>query len=74
MKLKAGQVAKCYWNLGLSYEYAGDYEKAEAMVNKAYSLSNEREMLAEIDNIHRLQADAKKLAEQNAAPEASLAK
>jgi len=31
-------------------------------------------MLAEIDNIHRLQADAKKLAEQNAAPEASLAK
>jgi len=74
VKLKAGQVGKCYWNLGLSYEYAGDYDKAEAMVNKAYSLSNEREMLAEIDNIHRLQADAKKLAEQNAAPEVSLAK
>jgi tetratricopeptide (TPR) repeat protein len=28
VKLKAGQVAKCYWNLGLAYEYAGDYEKA----------------------------------------------
>jgi tetratricopeptide (TPR) repeat protein len=64
LKLKAGQIAKCYWNLGLSYEYAGDYDKAEAMINKAYSLSNDRDMLGEIDNIHRLQADAKKLAEQ----------
>ena len=41
------------------------------MVNKAYSLSNEKDMLGEIDNIHRLQADAKKLAEQTAAPEAT---
>jgi len=74
VKVKAGQIAKCYWNLGLSYEYAGDYEKAEAMVNKAYSLSNDREMLAEIDNIHRLQDDAKKLAEQTLAGEAMGAK
>jgi hypothetical protein len=69
VKLKAAQVAKCYWNLGLAYEYAGDYDKGEAMVNKAYSLSNDKDMLGEIDNIHRLQADAKKLAEQTAAPE-----
>jgi hypothetical protein len=74
VKLKAGQVSKCYWNLGLSYEYAGDYDKAEAMVNKAYALSNQKEMLAEIDNIHRLQADSRKLAEQTAAPEAIGAK
>ena len=74
VKLKAGQVAKCYWNLGLSYEYAGDYDKAEAMVNKAYSLSNDKDMLAEIDNIHRLQADARKLLEQTASPEVSSAK
>jgi tetratricopeptide (TPR) repeat protein len=71
VKLKAGQIAKCYWNLGLAYEYAGDYDKAEAMVNKAYSLSNEKDMLGEIDNIHRLQTDAKKLAEQTAASEAT---
>jgi curli biogenesis system outer membrane secretion channel CsgG len=70
VKLKAGQIAKCYWNLGLSYEYAGDYDKAEAMVNKAYTLSNDKDMLFEIDNIHRLQADSRKLAEQTAAPEA----
>ena len=71
VKLKSGQIAKCYWNLGLAYEYAGDYDKAEAMVNKAYALSNDKDMLGEIDNIHRLQADARKLAEQTAAPEAT---
>ena len=64
VKLKAGQIAKAYWNLGLSYEYAGDYDKAEQMINKAYGMSNDKDMLGEIDNIHRLQADAKKLAEQ----------
>ena len=74
VKLKAAQVAKCYWNLGLAYEYAGDYDKGEGMVNKAYSLSNDRDMLAEIDNIHRLQADARKLAEQTPPPEAIGAK
>jgi curli biogenesis system outer membrane secretion channel CsgG len=74
VKLKAPQIAKCYWNLGLAYEYAGDYEKAEAMINKAYTLSNDRDMLGEIDNIHRLQGDARRLAEQTAAPEATGAK
>jgi tetratricopeptide (TPR) repeat protein len=75
LKLKSGQIAKCYWNLGLSYEYAGDYDKAETMVNKAYALSNQKDMLAEIDSIHRLQADAKRLAEQTTpAPEAIGAK
>ncbi len=64
VKLKSGQVAKCYWNLGLAYEYAGDYDKANDMINKAYTLSNDRDMLGEVDNIKRLQADAKRLAEQ----------
>ena len=66
VKLKAGQIAKAYWNLGLSYEYAGDYDRAEAMINKAYGMSNDKDMLNELDNIKRLQADAKKLAEQTA--------
>jgi hypothetical protein len=44
------------------------------MVNKAYSLSNDKDMLGEIDNIHRLQADAKRLQEQTAAPEIAGAK
>jgi curli biogenesis system outer membrane secretion channel CsgG len=65
VKLKANQIAKCYWNLGLSYEYAGDYDKADQMINKAYSLSNDKDMLNELDNIKRLQADAARLAEQS---------
>jgi tetratricopeptide (TPR) repeat protein len=67
VKLKAAQIAKAYWNLGLSYEYAGDYDKANLMINKAYGMSNDKDMLGELDNIKRLQADAAKLAEQTAA-------
>lgn len=66
LKLKSGQIAKTYWNLGLSYEYAGDYDKAEAMINIAYQKSNEKEMLGELDNIKRLKDDAARLAEQTA--------
>ena len=67
VKLKAAQIAKCYWNLGLSYEYAGDYDKANDMINKAYTMSTDKDMLNELDNIKRLQADAAKLAEQSSA-------
>jgi tetratricopeptide (TPR) repeat protein len=67
LKLKSNQIAKAYWNLGLAYEYAGDYDKANAMINIAYQKSNDRDMLGELDNIRRLQADAKKLAEQTGA-------
>ena len=67
LKLKSGQIAKTYWNLGLSYEYAGDYQRAVDMINKAFTMSNDREMLRELDNIHQLEADAKRLAEQTSA-------
>jgi tetratricopeptide (TPR) repeat protein len=66
VKFKASQVAKCYWNLGLSYEYAGDYDKANDMIDKAYKLSNDTVMLNELDSVKRLQADAKRLADQMA--------
>jgi curli biogenesis system outer membrane secretion channel CsgG len=64
--LKAPQVAKCYWNLGLSYEYAGDYGKAVDMINRAYTSSNDASMLNELDNVKRMQEDEKKLAAQTA--------
>jgi tetratricopeptide (TPR) repeat protein len=67
VKLKAGQIGKAYWNLGLSYEYAGEYDKANDMINKAYKLSNDTNMLNELDNVKRLQADAKRLADQTSA-------
>ena len=69
LKLKSAQIAKAYWNLGLAYEYAGDYEKARAMIDIAFQKSNEKEMLGELDNIKRLEDDAKKLAEQTGGAE-----
>jgi tetratricopeptide (TPR) repeat protein len=57
--LKTGLVSKCYWNLGLSYEYAGDYDKASDILGKAYKLSNDSAMLSELDNVKRLQSDFK---------------
>jgi curli biogenesis system outer membrane secretion channel CsgG len=71
LKLKGPQIAKCYWNLGLSYEYAGDYDKAADLINKAYTASNDANMLNELDNVKRMQADARKLAAQTAAEVAS---
>ncbi|HWE24920.1 MAG TPA: CsgG/HfaB family protein [Myxococcales bacterium] len=65
--IKTGQLAKAYWNLGLSYEYAGDYDNATNTVQKAYELSNDRDMLRELDNIRRLQDEAKRVSEQTAA-------
>jgi tetratricopeptide (TPR) repeat protein len=70
-KIKSDQLGKAYWNLGLAYEYSGDYDKATAIVQKAYDLSNDRSMLAELDNIRRLQLDSQKVAEQTQAPEAA---
>jgi curli biogenesis system outer membrane secretion channel CsgG len=74
LKLKSDQIAKAYYNLGLSYEYAGDYDKATAMINIAYQKSNDKDMLGELDSIKRLQADAKRLAEQLGGAEAAGAK
>ncbi len=67
-KIKSETLAKAFFNLGLSYEYAGDYDKAQKMVEKAQQLSGNNDYLREIDNIRQLQADQKKLAEQTAPP------
>jgi tetratricopeptide (TPR) repeat protein len=68
-KVKSDQLAKAYWNLGLAYEYSGDYDKATTTVQKAYDLSTDRSMLAELDNIKRLQLESRRVAEQTQAPE-----
>ena len=68
MKIKSETLAKAHFDLGLSYEYAGDYDKAQKMVEKAQQLSGNNEYLNEITNIRQLQADQKKLAEQTAQP------
>jgi hypothetical protein len=40
------------------------------MVQKAYDLGQEKDYLGELDGIRRLQADAKRVAEQAPPPEA----
>jgi Curli production assembly/transport component CsgG/Tetratricopeptide repeat len=63
-KIKSETLAKAYFDLGLSFEYAGDYDKAEKTVEKAFQLSNNGDYLNEVSNIKQLQADQKRLAEQ----------
>jgi curli biogenesis system outer membrane secretion channel CsgG len=67
-KIKTEQLAKAYWNLGLAYEYAGEYDSATTTVQRAYELSNDKDMLRELDNIKRLQDEAKRVSEQTAPP------
>jgi tetratricopeptide (TPR) repeat protein len=62
--IESKTLAKAYWNLGLSYEYAGDYDKAMPMIEKASTLSNDPDYLREIDHVRQMQSDAKKLQEQ----------
>lgn len=62
--IESKTLAKGYWNLGLSYEYAGDYDKAMPMIEKASTLSNDPDYLREIDHVRMMQSDAKKLLEQ----------
>jgi tetratricopeptide (TPR) repeat protein len=63
-KISTKSVGKAYWNLALSYEYNGEYDKALKMVDEAFKRTNEAGMLAEQDNIKRLQEEARKLQEQ----------
>jgi tetratricopeptide (TPR) repeat protein len=73
-KVKSDRLANAYWNLGLAYEYAGDYDKATATLQKAYDLSSDKSMLPELDNVKRLQAESRRVAEQAPVPEAALAR
>src|SRR6267143_375784 len=60
---------------GIGWAERGDWKKAQATfsqaiaaVQKAYELSNDKDMLRELDNIKRLQDEAKRVSEQTAAP------
>jgi tetratricopeptide (TPR) repeat protein len=69
-KISTKLVGKAYWDLGLAYEYSGDYVKATDLVQKAYERTQDQEMLGELDNIKRLEAEARKVAEQSGQPAA----
>jgi hypothetical protein len=69
-KIGASTLSKVYLDAALSYEYSGEHDKALGLLDHAYQLSGgSRRILEEMDNVKRLQADAKRLAEQRATTE-----
>ena len=69
-RIGAALLSKVYYDAALSYEYGGDPDKALPLLDKAYKLSANGRILDEMDTVKRLQADARRLAEQNATPQA----
>ena len=68
------RLAKAYWNLGLAYEYAGDYDNATQTVRKAYELSQDKAVLRELDGIESLRQDSRRAAAGRATPEVASGK
>lgn len=62
--LAADVVAKGHWNLGLSYQYTFQFEKAREEVKRAFDMTGNKDFLRELDNIKRLEAEQAKLQEQ----------
>lgn len=57
-------AAQAHWNLGLAYEYTGQFEDAEVCIKKAFAISTDADYLKELQNIEKLKSDHKKLREQ----------
>jgi tetratricopeptide (TPR) repeat protein len=68
------KLAKAYWDLGLAYEYAGDYDKATQTVRKAYELTQDKAMLRELDGIDSLRQVPRRASAERAAPEVASGK
>jgi tetratricopeptide (TPR) repeat protein len=68
------KLARAYWDLGLSYEYAGDYEKATQTLRKAHDLSQDKSMLRELEGIQRLREESRRVAAGGAVPEVASGK
>jgi len=63
--VKASSIAKAYWDLGLSYEYSFECDKAIDALKKAFALDPKDEYSKEINNAKNMKAEREKLAEQN---------
>ena len=57
-------AALAHWNLGLAYEYTGQFDEAETSIKKAFAISTDADYLQELQNIEKLKSDHKKLGEQ----------
>jgi len=68
------KLAEAYWDLGLSYEYAGDYDKASQTLRKAYDLTKDKKMLQELDAIQQLREESRRVAASGGVPEVASGK
>jgi len=68
------KLATAYWDLGLSYEYAGDYDKATQTLRTAYDRTQDKAMLRELDRIQQMRDDSHRVAASRAAPEVASGK
>lgn len=62
--IKPKSIAKAYFNLGLTYQYTDEFDKAVEAFKKAYSLNPIDFYLKEKTNAEKLKAEKKKLLEQ----------
>jgi hypothetical protein len=66
-KISAGTLSRVYLDAALSYEYGGEPDRAMPLLEKAYALApGDRRILDEMENVKRMQADLRRLAEQAA--------
>lgn len=66
-KIGAGTLSKVYLDAAIAYEYGGEPDKAQPLLDKAYSLApGNAQVMREMDSLKRMQAEAKALAEQTA--------
>jgi tetratricopeptide (TPR) repeat protein len=67
------KLEKAYWDLGLSYEYAGDYDKASQTLRKGYDLTQDKAMLRELDRVQQVRDESRRVA-ASAPPEVASGK
>ncbi|MBI2119293.1 MAG: tetratricopeptide repeat protein [Elusimicrobia bacterium] len=63
-EIKAGTIAKAYWNLGLAYQCQNQHDQALEAMKKAYVFKPDPVYLKGQENIKKMQADLKELKNQ----------
>ena len=66
-KISQSTLAKAWWNLGLAYEYSGQFDEGLKAIKKAYELVPDDDYLHEVKSVEKRKAEQKKLEEQGAA-------
>lgn len=62
--IKPKSIANAYWNLGLAYEYAWEFDRAIDAFEKAYTFYPDDAYIRERSNVERMRANRERLKEQ----------